>query len=87
MNIYLAICDVYFLTSFCFVPHISRIMAGKVVLHYLNGRGKMESVRWLLTVAEVEVRERHGQSKTLLLLNIKPIYLNVICIFSLMRCM
>ncbi|XP_078129417.1 glutathione S-transferase A1-like isoform X2 [Sander vitreus] len=30
-------------------------MAGKVVLHYFNGRGKMESIRWLLTVAEVEV--------------------------------
>lgn len=30
-------------------------MADKVVLHYFNGRGKMESIRWLLTVAEVEV--------------------------------
>lgn len=30
-------------------------MAGRVVLHYFNGRGKMESIRWLLTVAEIEV--------------------------------
>ncbi|XP_041803246.1 glutathione S-transferase A4-like [Chelmon rostratus] len=34
-------------------------MAGKVVLHYFNGRGKMESIRWLLTVAEVEFDEVH----------------------------
>ncbi|KAM4607690.1 glutathione S-transferase, alpha tandem duplicate 1 [Polymixia lowei] len=34
-------------------------MAGKVVLHYFNGRGKMESIRWLLTVAEVEFEEVH----------------------------
>nr|CCQ71060.1 glutathionine S transferase alpha [Channa striata] len=32
-------------------------MAGKVVLHYFNGRGKMESIRWLLTAAEVEFDE------------------------------
>ncbi|XP_074502515.1 glutathione S-transferase A4-like [Sebastes fasciatus] len=32
-------------------------MAGKVVLHYFNGRGNMESIRWLLTVAEVEFDE------------------------------
>ncbi|XP_068424396.1 glutathione S-transferase 3-like [Clinocottus analis] len=32
-------------------------MDGKVVLHYFNGRGKMESIRWLLTVAEVEFDE------------------------------
>ncbi|KAM9847333.1 glutathione S-transferase 3-like [Aulostomus maculatus] len=32
-------------------------MAGKVVLHYFNGRGKMESIRWLLTVAQVEFDE------------------------------
>ena len=30
-------------------------MSGKVVLHYFDGRGRMESIRWLLTVAEVEV--------------------------------
>lgn len=30
-------------------------MAGKPVLHYFNGRGRMESVRWLLAAAGVEV--------------------------------
>ncbi|XP_070696843.1 glutathione S-transferase A4-like [Pempheris klunzingeri] len=34
-------------------------MAGRVVLHYFNGRGKMESIRWLLAVAEVEFDEMH----------------------------
>ncbi|KAF7221335.1 glutathione S-transferase, alpha tandem duplicate 1 [Nothobranchius furzeri] len=34
-------------------------MSGKVSLHYFNGRGKMESIRWLLTVAEVEFDEFH----------------------------
>ncbi|XP_029926362.1 glutathione S-transferase, alpha tandem duplicate 1 isoform X1 [Myripristis murdjan] len=34
-------------------------MAGKVVLYYFNGRGKMESIRWLLTVAGVEFDEVH----------------------------
>lgn len=34
-------------------------MAGKVVLHYVNGRGRMESIRWLLTVAEVDFDEMH----------------------------
>lgn len=29
-------------------------MAGKVILHYFNGRGRMESIRWLLAVAEVK---------------------------------
>ncbi|XP_049592994.1 glutathione S-transferase A4 [Syngnathus scovelli] len=32
-------------------------MAERVKLHYFNGRGKMESIRWLLTVAEVEFDE------------------------------
>uniref|UniRef100_A0A8C6LJN5 Glutathione S-transferase n=1 Tax=Nothobranchius furzeri TaxID=105023 RepID=A0A8C6LJN5_NOTFU len=32
-------------------------MSEKVILHYFNARGKMESIRWLLTVAEVEVSE------------------------------
>ncbi|XP_046886014.1 glutathione S-transferase 3-like isoform X2 [Hypomesus transpacificus] len=32
-------------------------MAGKVVLHYFNGRGKMESIRWLLAVSGVEFEE------------------------------
>nr|XP_046258692.1 glutathione S-transferase A4-like [Scatophagus argus] len=34
-------------------------MSGRVVLHYFNGRGKMESIRWLLTVAEVEFDEMY----------------------------
>nr|AAU44618.1 glutathione S-transferase [Oplegnathus fasciatus] len=34
-------------------------MAGRVVLHYFNGRGKMESIRWLLTVAGVEFDEMY----------------------------
>lgn len=32
-------------------------MAEKVILHYFNGRGKMESIRWLLAVAGVEVKD------------------------------
>ncbi|XP_072247193.1 glutathione S-transferase, alpha tandem duplicate 1 [Leuresthes tenuis] len=33
-------------------------MSGKVILHYFNGRGRMESIRWLLTVAGVEFEEQ-----------------------------
>ncbi|XP_074531733.1 glutathione S-transferase A3-like [Halichoeres trimaculatus] len=32
-------------------------MAGEVVLTYFDGRGKMESIRWLLTAAEVDFDE------------------------------
>ncbi|CAM4724918.1 unnamed protein product [Leuciscus chuanchicus] len=32
-------------------------MSEKVVLHYFNGRGKMESIRWLLATAGVEFEE------------------------------
>ncbi|NP_001096118.2 glutathione S-transferase, alpha tandem duplicate 2 [Danio rerio] len=32
-------------------------MSGKVVLHYFNGRGRMESIRWLLAVAGVQFEE------------------------------
>ncbi|KAF0027415.1 hypothetical protein F2P81_020156 [Scophthalmus maximus] len=32
-------------------------MAGKPVLYYFNGRGRMEAIRWLLAVAEVEFDE------------------------------
>ncbi|XP_051774129.1 glutathione S-transferase, alpha tandem duplicate 1 isoform X19 [Ctenopharyngodon idella] len=32
-------------------------MSEKVVLHYFNGRGKMESIRWLLAAAGVEFKE------------------------------
>lgn len=30
-------------------------MAGKPILHYSNDRGRMESIRWLLAAAGVEV--------------------------------
>lgn len=30
-------------------------MSERVVLHYFNGRGKMEAVRWLLAAAGVQV--------------------------------
>lgn len=46
-------------------------MAGKVVLHYFNGRGKMESIRWLLTVAEVEVSEGCGDVNLKALLSLR----------------
>ncbi|XP_062852032.1 glutathione S-transferase, alpha tandem duplicate 1 [Trichomycterus rosablanca] len=38
-------------------------MAGKAVLYYFNGRGKMESIRWLLAVAGVEFEEVHITTK------------------------
>ncbi|XP_057704342.1 glutathione S-transferase A4-like [Corythoichthys intestinalis] len=38
-------------------------MAERVKLHYFNGRGKMESIRWLLTAAEVEFDEFHLTSR------------------------
>jgi hypothetical protein len=40
---------------FLFVVNFNFTMSGKVVLTYFNGRGKMESIRWLLAVAGVEV--------------------------------
>ncbi|XP_075410177.1 glutathione S-transferase A1 [Tenrec ecaudatus] len=33
-------------------------MAGKPTLHYFNGRGRMESTRWLLAAAGVEFEEK-----------------------------
>ncbi|NP_001164569.1 glutathione S-transferase Yc isoform X1 [Oryctolagus cuniculus] len=33
-------------------------MAGKPKLHYFNARGRMESIRWLLTAAGVEFEEK-----------------------------
>ncbi|MXQ97824.1 hypothetical protein E5288_WYG013819 [Bos mutus] len=33
-------------------------MAGKPILHYLNGRGRMECIRWLLAAAGVEFEEK-----------------------------
>uniref|UniRef100_A0A8C8ZWW2 glutathione transferase n=1 Tax=Prolemur simus TaxID=1328070 RepID=A0A8C8ZWW2_PROSS len=34
-------------------------MPGKVKLHYFNGRGRMESIRWLLAAAGVEFEEKY----------------------------
>uniref|UniRef100_A0A8D0SAV6 Glutathione S-transferase n=3 Tax=Bilateria TaxID=33213 RepID=A0A8D0SAV6_PIG len=34
------------------------IMAGKPILHYFNGRGRMECIRWLLAAAGVEFEEK-----------------------------
>ncbi|XP_053236809.1 glutathione S-transferase-like isoform X2 [Podarcis raffonei] len=38
-------------------------MAGKPKLHYANGRGKMESIRWLLAAAGVEFEEEFIEKK------------------------
>lgn len=48
----------YFVVCFRFsdFPKYAK-MAEKVILHYFNGRGKMESIRWLLAVAGVEVKD------------------------------
>ncbi|XP_010887258.2 glutathione S-transferase, alpha tandem duplicate 1 isoform X1 [Esox lucius] len=40
-----------------FTVNYNFTMSGKVVLTYFNGRGKMESIRWLLAVAGVEFEE------------------------------
>nr|XP_003404183.1 glutathione S-transferase A2 [Loxodonta africana] len=37
-------------------------MAGKPMLHYFNGRGRMESTRWLLAAAGVEFEEKFLES-------------------------
>ncbi|XP_008055882.1 glutathione S-transferase A2-like [Carlito syrichta] len=37
-------------------------MAGKPRLHYFNGRGRMESIRWLLAAAGVEFEEKFLES-------------------------
>uniref|UniRef100_F6YZF2 Glutathione S-transferase n=2 Tax=Monodelphis domestica TaxID=13616 RepID=F6YZF2_MONDO len=39
-----------------------KIMSGKPILHYFNGRGRMESVRWLLAAAGVEFEERNFET-------------------------
>ncbi|KAM6323476.1 uncharacterized protein AAHN32_004746 [Aegotheles albertisi] len=41
----------------------SEIMAGKPKLHYAKGRGKMESIRWLLAAAGVEFEEEFIETK------------------------
>ncbi|NXI92511.1 GSTA2 transferase, partial [Psophia crepitans] len=38
-------------------------MAGKPKLHYVKGRGKMESIRWLLAAAGVEFEEEFIETK------------------------
>uniref|UniRef100_A0A8C8UPR4 Glutathione S-transferase n=1 Tax=Peromyscus maniculatus bairdii TaxID=230844 RepID=A0A8C8UPR4_PERMB len=38
-------------------------MTGKPVLHYFNGRGRMESIRWLLAAAGVEFEEELFESR------------------------
>ncbi|XP_007055117.1 glutathione S-transferase isoform X1 [Chelonia mydas] len=38
-------------------------MAGKPKLHYTKGRGKMESIRWLLAAAGVEFEEEYVETK------------------------
>uniref|UniRef100_A0A7N5KBL2 glutathione transferase n=1 Tax=Ailuropoda melanoleuca TaxID=9646 RepID=A0A7N5KBL2_AILME len=38
-------------------------MAGKPKLHYFNGRGRMETIRWLLAAAGVEFDEQYIESK------------------------
>ncbi|XP_006137815.1 glutathione S-transferase-like [Pelodiscus sinensis] len=38
-------------------------MAGKPKLHYTKGRGKMESIRWLLAAAGVEFEEQFVETK------------------------
>nr|XP_042702086.1 glutathione S-transferase-like isoform X2 [Chrysemys picta bellii] len=38
-------------------------MAGKPKLHYTKGRGKMESIRWLLAAAGVEFEEEFVEAK------------------------
>jgi hypothetical protein len=35
-------------------------MVGKPILHYFNARGRMESIRWLLAAAGVEVGSAQG---------------------------
>lgn len=49
-----------FHASICSFTHVQgnqepTIMAGKPKLHYFNARGRMESIRWLLAAAGVEV--------------------------------
>ncbi|XP_027708774.1 glutathione S-transferase-like [Vombatus ursinus] len=38
-------------------------MANKPILHYFNGRGRMESIRWLLAAAGVEFEEQFFETK------------------------
>ncbi|KAM5167224.1 glutathione S-transferase alpha-3-like [Callospermophilus lateralis] len=38
-------------------------MAGKPILHYFDGRGRMENIRWLLAAAGVEFEEKFMKSR------------------------
>ncbi|XP_060644364.2 glutathione S-transferase-like [Anolis sagrei] len=38
-------------------------MAGKPKLHYFNGRGRMETIRWMLSAAGIEFEEQFIESK------------------------
>ena len=53
-------------------------MAEKVVLTYFDGRGKMESIRWLLAAAEVEVNKRVFAVMPLVLLLLKQRQTNLL---------
>ena len=48
---------VLFVHSFIHSFIFREAMAGKPKLHYFNGRGRMEPIRWLLAAAGVEVSE------------------------------
>ncbi|XP_015343336.1 glutathione S-transferase A3-like isoform X2 [Marmota marmota marmota] len=39
------------------------IMAGKPILHYFDGRARMESIRWLLAAAGVEFEEKFMKTR------------------------
>ncbi|ETE59863.1 Glutathione S-transferase A2 [Ophiophagus hannah] len=41
-------------------------MAGKPRLHYFNGRGRMETIRWMLAAAGIEFEEQYIDSKAAL---------------------
>ncbi|XP_026581119.1 glutathione S-transferase-like, partial [Pseudonaja textilis] len=41
-------------------------MAGKPKLHYSNGRGRMETIRWMLSAAGIEFEEQYIDSKAAL---------------------
>ncbi|XP_020669489.3 glutathione S-transferase 3 isoform X1 [Pogona vitticeps] len=44
-------------------PSNCEIMAGKPKLYYFDGRGKMESIRWLLAAAGVEFEEEYLETR------------------------
>lgn len=46
-------------------------MAAKPKLWYFHGRGRMESIRWLLAAAGVEVGSRLGNGRTVIRVRLK----------------